>query len=91
MTIERYGIDTKDVEVEITESACFEDTKKLKDFLSAMKENGIHVSIDDFGTGYSSLALLKDMMVDARKFMDLLHQCDRDDLLEILLKNFLDL
>ena len=67
MTIERYGIDTKYVEVEITESACFEDTKKLKDFLSAMKENGIHVSIDDFGTGYSSLALLKDMMVDVIK------------------------
>lgn len=67
MTIERYGIDPKYIEVEITESACYEDSEKLKKFLRAMKENGIQVSIDDFGTGYSSLALLKDLMVDVIK------------------------
>ena len=66
-TVERYGIDPKYIEVELTESACYEDSKKLKKFLQEMKEHKIHVSIDDFGTGYSSLSLLKDLMVDVIK------------------------
>ena len=66
-TIDRYGIDPKYLEIELTESACFEDAEKISKFLKAMKERGISVSIDDFGTGYSSLSLLKDQMVDVIK------------------------
>ena len=65
--VDRYGIDPKYLEIELTESACFEDTEKITKFLKAMKERGISVSIDDFGTGYSSLSLLRDQMVDVIK------------------------
>ena len=65
--VDRYNIDTQYIEVELTESACYEDYPKLKVFLEMMKKRKISVSIDDFGTGYSSLSLLKDLMVDVIK------------------------
>lgn len=65
--INRYDIDTKYIEVELTESACYEDVSELQDFLRELSNNNISVSIDDFGTGYSSLSLLKDLMVDIIK------------------------
>ena len=67
MTIDRYGIDPKYIEVELKESACYEEPEKLRKFLSTMRERGIFVSIDDFGSGVSSLSLLKDLMVDGIK------------------------
>ena len=65
--IERYGIDPKYIEIELTESACYEDMDRLKEFIKNMKYNNIKVSIDDFGTGYSSLGLLKDLKVNVIK------------------------
>ncbi len=65
--MERYNIDSKYIEIELTESACYEDFDRLKDFLKIMKKHNISVSIDDFGTGYSSLSLLKDLSVDIIK------------------------
>ena len=65
--IERYGIDPKYIEIELTESACYEDMERLKEFIKNMKYNNIKVSIDDFGTGYSSLSLLKDLKVNVIK------------------------
>lgn len=65
--LERYNIDSNYIEVELTESACYEDHERLKEFLRIMKEKNISVSIDDFGTGYSSLSLLKDLSVDVVK------------------------
>ena len=65
--LDRYNIAPEYIEVELTESACYEDYGKLKIFLAAMREKGVKVSIDDFGTGYSSLSLLKDLMVNVIK------------------------
>ena len=65
--MERYNVDPKYIEVELTETACYEDYSALKGFIEQMKLNSIKVSIDDFGTGYSSLSLLKDLKVDVIK------------------------
>ncbi|MCR5213921.1 MAG: GGDEF domain-containing phosphodiesterase [Eubacterium sp.] len=65
--MDRYNVDSKYIEVELTESACYEDYERLKKFLAVMKDKGVKVSIDDFGTGYSSLSLLKDLMVNVIK------------------------
>ena len=59
--IEEYGIDTKYLEAELTESSGYEDLEALQKFVQAMAEIGVHTSMDDFGTGYSSLSLLKDV------------------------------
>lgn len=62
-----YEIDTKYFEIEITESAAYENIDILMDIFRQIKAAGFHVSIDDFGTGYSSLNMLKDLPVDVLK------------------------
>lgn len=64
---DQYGVDSKFLEVELTESSCSEDYKILREFAKVMKENGIHLSIDDFGTGYSSLSMLRGWHADVIK------------------------
>lgn len=64
---EKYEVDTKYIEIEITESAAYEDMDILCDIFREIKSKGFHVSIDDFGTGYSSLNMLKDLPVDVLK------------------------
>ena len=63
----KYDIDTKYIEIEITESAAYEEMALLCDIFREIKRYGFHVSIDDFGTGYSSLNMLKDLTVDVIK------------------------
>lgn len=55
------------VEIELTESAFFDDKKALITTIKKMKEYGFAVSMDDFGAGYSSLNSLKDMPLDVLK------------------------
>ena len=63
----KYDIETKYIEIEITESAAYEEMTMLCEIFREIKRYGFHVSIDDFGTGYSSLNMLKDMTVDVIK------------------------
>lgn len=65
--LNKYNIDSKYVEIELTETSGYEDLSNLNHFVDAMKESGIRTSLDDFGTGYSSLNLLKDLNVDIIK------------------------
>lgn len=64
---DKYEVPTKYMEIEITESAAYEDMDILCDIFREIKSKGFHVSIDDFGTGYSSLNMLKDLPVDVLK------------------------
>lgn len=64
---EEFNIDPKYFEIEITESAAYENINILMNVFSEIKKAGFHVSIDDFGTGYSSLNMLKDLPVDVLK------------------------
>lgn len=62
-----FEISPRYFEIEITESAAFENIDILMAVFTQIKEAGFHVSIDDFGTGYSSLNMLKDLPVDVLK------------------------
>ena len=64
---EEFDIEPKYFEIEITESAAYENINILMNVFSEIKGAGFHVSIDDFGTGYSSLNMLKDLPVDVLK------------------------
>lgn len=55
------------VQLEITESAMFENPEILKDTIERLHEVGISILMDDFGTGYSSLLMLKDIDIDVLK------------------------
>ena len=62
-----YGIDTKELELEITESTFIKDSVELIKMVDLLREKGFMVSIDDFGSGFSALNLLKDLPVDTIK------------------------
>ena len=55
------------IELEVTETALFDDRDRMISVLRAMKKEGIKLSMDDFGSGYSSLNTLKDMPFDVLK------------------------
>ena len=55
------------IEIELTESAFFDDQKQMLETIRKLKKYGFLVSMDDFGSGYSSLNSLKDMPLDILK------------------------
>ncbi|MBQ0042299.1 MAG: bifunctional diguanylate cyclase/phosphodiesterase [Lachnospiraceae bacterium] len=65
--LEKYKIDPKYVELEITESVLIDDFRGVVDKMRALRDYGLKVSLDDFGTGYSSLSYLKDLPIDTLK------------------------
>ncbi len=65
--IEKYEIDPKLIELEITESVLIDDFDSVVDKLHTLKEYGIKISLDDFGTGFSSLSYLKGLPIDTLK------------------------
>lgn len=68
--IEKYGLETKDIELEITESICGDSSDNIYVMIKQLQEAGFKIAMDDFGSGYSSLNMLKDMPLDIIK-MDL--------------------
>ncbi len=65
--VSSYGVETKYIEIELTESTVMENEKELKSILKSLHREGFLVSIDDFGSGYSSLGMLKNFKVDTLK------------------------
>lgn len=65
--LEETGLESKYLEVELTESCLMDDVTKNIDILYEIKKMGIAISIDDFGTGYSSLSYLKKFPIDTLK------------------------
>lgn len=65
--VNKYSIDGRYIEIELTESSCMEDFRVLKKFANDIKNAGMKLSIDDFGTGYSSLSMLNEFNADVIK------------------------
>lgn len=55
------------LEVEITESALINNSKRTLTNLQRLEAIGVSIAIDDFGTGYSSLSMLKELPIDKIK------------------------
>ncbi|MDD5758300.1 MAG: EAL domain-containing protein [Desulfobulbaceae bacterium] len=56
--VDLVGVDTRYLEVELTESSLMEDPEQVVNVLAKIRQRGISIAIDDFGTGYSSLSYL---------------------------------
>lgn len=65
--VDREGCPRSLIEIELTESAFFDDENTMITTINRLKYYGFLVSMDDFGTGYSSLNSLKDMPLDILK------------------------
>lgn len=56
--LEKTELESKYLEIEITESSLLENEKTVFLVLEGLKGLGVKVALDDFGTGYSSLSSL---------------------------------
>ncbi|MBW4329472.1 EAL domain-containing protein [Stakelama sp. CBK3Z-3] len=61
------GFPADRLEIEITESALFENLALAQSILGSLKNQGVGIVLDDFGTGYSSLAHLRALPFDRIK------------------------
>lgn len=73
--LDRFSIDARLLQVEITESAIAHNMDVVEETIRDLHARGIAMLMDDFGSAYSSLNMLKDINVDAikldMKFVDL--------------------
>lgn len=65
--VDKYNVPHEYIEIELTESAFFDDKEALLNTVKLLKERGFCISMDDFGAGYSSLNSLKDLPLDVLK------------------------
>ena len=65
--VDKYNVPHKYIDIELTESACFDDMDVLITTITKLRSMGFPVSMDDFGSGYSSLNLLKELPFDTLK------------------------
>lgn len=65
--VEESGVPYRYVQLELTESAIFENQEALCQIIDRLHMMGFRILMDDFGTGYSSLMMLKSVPIDVLK------------------------
>ena len=65
--MDRYGIEKKMVNLEITETVATNSPKVLLKNMKILSDNGVTFSMDDFGTGYSNISATAAMPLDIIK------------------------
>lgn len=65
--VDQYNVPHDMIELELTESAFFDDKSILVNTVKKLKGFGFDISMDDFGAGYSSLNSLKELPLDVLK------------------------
>ncbi|MCW4460193.1 EAL domain-containing protein [Sphingomonas sp. BT-65] len=65
--VQRAGIEPGRLQIEITETAIFDDAERAADTLYRLRQMGFRIALDDFGTGYSSLYNIRKFALDCLK------------------------
>lgn len=65
--LEKSGLSMHQLELELTETALFEEGDTVIKTLKDLQTMGIRIALDDFGTGYSSLSYLQQLPIDKLK------------------------
>lgn len=91
--VNKYDIEPQYLELELTESVCFNNEKKLKETVQKLKQLGFTIVMDDFGTGYSSLNILRELPFDILKLDKgfVKDAFDENSKGEIVLKSIIDM
>ena len=90
--VDKYHVPHDVIELELTESAFFDDKKLLLDTVKKLRDSGFCVSMDDFGAGYSSLNSLKEMHIDVLKIdADFFRGVDEQERGQLIVSEVIDL
>jgi EAL domain-containing protein (putative c-di-GMP-specific phosphodiesterase class I) len=65
--LERYGVDPRRLEIELTESALVDSSGQCERNIAHLRALGLRIALDDFGTGFSSFSRLQHIEVDRIK------------------------
>ncbi|PCD04619.1 GGDEF domain-containing response regulator [Sphingomonas spermidinifaciens] len=65
--VDRAGIAPSRLQIEITETAIFDDAERAAETLYRLRQMGFRIALDDFGTGYSSLYNIRKFALDCLK------------------------
>jgi diguanylate cyclase (GGDEF)-like protein len=66
-TVQHAGVMPGRVQIEITETAIFDDADRAAETLYKLRQMGFRIALDDFGTGYSSLYNIRKFALDVLK------------------------
>ncbi|SFP49781.1 putative bifunctional diguanylate cyclase/phosphodiesterase [Sphingomonas rubra] len=66
-SVQRAGVSPTRVQIEITETAIFDDAERAAETLYKLRQMGFRIALDDFGTGYSSLYNIRKFALDCLK------------------------
>ncbi len=88
--LERYGLESSQIVLEVTETALMQELIKSLDILTRLRMRGFQLSIDDFGTGYSSLVQLhrvpfSEIKIDRSFVMEMSHDPDAAAIVETVI------
>ena len=90
--VDKHSVPHKYIDIELTESACFDDMDVLITTITKLRSMGFPVSMDDFGSGYSSLNLLKELPFDTLKIDgEFFRNVTDANRANIVVKNIIDL
>ncbi|MBQ9897877.1 MAG: EAL domain-containing protein [Ruminococcus sp.] len=85
---DKYGIDRRRINFEITESVAASDYDQLAQIVTELKNSGFRFSLDDYGTGYSNVMSVFSMDLDIIKIdKSILWSAMENKLGRILLEN----
>ena len=88
--VKKYDIPSKNLNLEITETAIIMDLDNQTRLLDRLRAAGFVVEMDDFGSGYSSLNMLKDICVDVLKIdMAFLQKSKNDEKSHVILEKII--
>lgn len=65
--LDKYEIPRELIVFELMESITLDDTEKMKEVISQLRDSGFSCSLDDFGNGYSSFTVLLNADLDSVK------------------------
>ncbi|MEA2059754.1 MAG: GGDEF domain-containing phosphodiesterase [Thermodesulfobacteriota bacterium] len=65
--LERYGLSTESIEIEITENTSIEDREMVISNLETLFSKGVKITLDDFGKGFSNLDHIRSLPITSLK------------------------
>jgi diguanylate cyclase (GGDEF)-like protein len=83
-TLNKYNLDPKLIELEITETSLVESDLQAIETLISLKRIGFKLSLDDFGTGYTSFNQLKKFPLNSLKIDRSFVSGDKDNTIPLI-------